>query len=282
MKVGEEMRRPAFETLISSQPRRFPDLGEVWRNRRLAVLLAVRNIKARYAQTVFGGVWLVVQPLLLTGVLTLVLGVFLSVPSGGMPYALFALTGTALWSTFQRALTESSMSLVASGSIIAKVYFPRILVPTSAVLIASFDFLPICGVVILASLFYGLFPGWPIALMPLFVLMALALALACGIWITVLDAVSRDLRVVVPSLLQIVFYASPVVYSMEVVPDKWRTLYHLNPLIGILQGFRWSTIHGAPAPLFADIIWSTAFAAVTLVAGLALFARLESFAVDRI
>jgi lipopolysaccharide transport system permease protein len=224
----------------------------------------------------------VLQPLLLTGVLTVVLGMILQVPSGDLPYALFALSGTTVWSLFQRALNDTGMSLASSGTIILKVYFPRILVPLSAALTAVADILPVLVLLLIAAVAYGRFPGWPILAMPAFALLALILAFATGLVVTVLDAVFRDMRLVLPTALQLVMYVSPVMYAETLVPQRWQTLYELNPLVALIQGFRWSTLAGAPPPDLFGLAWACGVTAAMLVAGLMLFARLENFAVDRI
>jgi lipopolysaccharide transport system permease protein len=260
----------------------FPDIAESWRSRQLAVMLALRNIKVRYKQTILGSAWIIIQPILLTGALTLVLGGFLHVPSDGLPYALFAFTGTAMWSAFQRTINDTAISLASSGGIILKVYFPRILVPSAALLTAVLDFAPIYIVLILAAFAYNAFAGWPILLSPLFMLLALVLAFGAGLWVTMLDTIYRDVRLVIPSMLQLAFYASPVMYSTSVVPQRWQWLYHLNPLVGLLQGFRWSLIAGASPPAALDIGWSVMLAVLLLGGGMVIFARLERFAVDRI
>ena len=267
---------------ITSRPRLSDTLREAWTHRQLAFLLARRNLKVRYMQTALGSIWVVIQPLLLTGALTVVLGVFLAVPSDGVPYGLFALSGMAVWSMFQRAVAESGLSLAASGNIVQKVYFPRILVPLSAVITAVVDFAFVYAVLLLGTIVMGYFPGWPILLSPLFALLGAAMALACGICVTVVDAVFRDVRHAVPSLLQLMFYASPVVYSDAIVPDHWRWLFQLNPLVGVIKGFRWSTLAGVPPPAMIDIAWSVGFTGLTLAFGLMLFGRFETLAVDRI
>ena len=260
----------------------FPDLAEAWHHRQLAVMLARRNIKIRYKQTLLGSAWVVIQPLLLTGILTLILGMLLAVPSGGLPYMLFAFAGTALWSAFQRTVNDAGISLAASGSVILKVYFPRILVPLSAALTTAVDVLPVYAALLVAVGAYGLFPGWPIVLSPLFLLLALVIGFAIGLWVTMLDAIYRDMRLIIPSVLQLIFYVSPVAYAASIVPERWQALYRLNPLVGLLEGFRWSLIAGAPPPSAFDIAWCCALAGLLLLGGLAVFARLEQFAVDRI
>jgi lipopolysaccharide transport system permease protein len=267
---------------ISAKQQYFPELGEAWEHRDLAWVLARRNLKLRYAQTILGSVWIVIQPILLAGMLTAIFGLLISLPTDGVPYALFAFAGTTLWSAFQRALIDTGISMAGNSAIILKVYFPRVLVPLASVLTAIVDFVPVYILLIVVTLFDGQLSGWPLLLSPLFALLALLLAFGVGLWTTALDAVFRDVRLAVPTIMQLVFYATPIMYSESVVPSRWRLLYHLNPFLGIIQGFRWSIIAGAHPPDIGDISWSIAVAGICLVTGLVLFARLETFAVDRI
>jgi lipopolysaccharide transport system permease protein len=269
-------------TAISSKPPFMPNIAEIWRYRALAVMLARRNIKVRYRQTVFGGVWVVLQPLLLTGLLTVVLGMLLQVPSGGLPYVVFSLGGTTIWSIFQRALIEATTSIASSGNLILKVYFPRILIPASTVLATVADLIPIYAILVVTVAAYGLLPGWPLLASPIFLLLTLLMAFAIGLWMTILDAVFRDIRLVTPAMLGIVMYLSPIMYSETAVPERWRALYNLNPLVGVIQGFRWSTIAGATTPDVFGILWSCGFVVLITITGLMVFTRLENFAVDRI
>ncbi len=260
----------------------FPDMRAAWQQRSLAYALAKRNIKARYMQTALGSIWIVIQPLLLTGTLTLIFGMLLAVPTDGISYALFAFTGTVVWSAFQRALSDTGMSLASSGNLILKVYFPRILIPASSILTAVVDTLPVYVLLMLTTVYMGQFSGWVSLLSPVFLLLAFVMAFAIGLWVTLLDAVFRDVRLLVPSILQLVFYATPIMYAESVVPERWKLLYHLNPMVGIVTAFRWSTVAGAFPPSVGDMVWSVAFIVTLMVGGLVLFARLENFAVDRI
>jgi len=269
-------------TEISAVHSYFPDLHAAWQRRSLAFALARRNIKARYMQTLMGSIWIVMQPLLLTGMMTLVFGLLLATPSDGMPYALFAFTGTVMWSAFQRALSDIGTSLASSGNLVLKVYFPRILVPFSAVLTAAADALPIYVLLLVTTIAVGQFAGWASLLSLVFLLLAFVLAFAIGLWVTVADAVFRDVRLVVPSVLQLVFYVTPIIYSESIVPDRWRFLYHLNPMVGLVSGFRWSTVAQALPPGPFDLMWTCGCIAALLLGGLVMFARLENFAVDRI
>jgi lipopolysaccharide transport system permease protein len=268
--------------VITSKPKLFPDLREAWEHRALALMLTRRNIKIRYRQTLLGSIWIIIQPILITGALTVVGGTLLAAPSQGLPYPLFAFTGMMMWSLFQRTLTDTSTSLAASGAIILKVYFPRIIIPISTALTAAFDLIPVFALMILFVLYYGLWPGWLILFSPFILLVALILAFAIGLWVTMLDAIYRDVRLIVPSVLQIVFYLTPVMYAESAVPHRLRALYNVNPIVNLERAFRWSTVAGLPPPSSFDIFWSLAITLVTLLVGLYIFARLEQYAVDKI
>jgi lipopolysaccharide transport system permease protein len=276
------MNRSGQVFLVSSRLPLFPDLAEAWHHRGLLWMFIRRNIKARYMQTVLGSAWIVIQPLILAGLLTIIVGMLLHAPSDGLPYALFALSGSSIWNTFQRATNDTSISFASSGNIILKVYFPRILIPLSAALTVLVEFVPILAVLLIATFAYGRFPGLPILMMPFFLLLACLLAFAIGLWITMLDAIYRDLRLIVPSLLQMLLFLSPVMYASTAIPAKWLWLYELNPMVAILQGFRWSLISGVAPPALLDLLWALGLSCVILVSGLHSFAKLEQFAVDRI
>lgn len=267
---------------ISHRQPLLPDLGEAWRRGALAWLLARRNVKVRFTQTLLGRAWIVIQPLALTGVVSLVFGGLLALPSEGVPYVVFAFTGMALWTLIQRALTEASMSLATAAPLLSKVYFPRILIPLSTMMTAALDFVPVyvCGVLVVAL--YGLFPGWPILLSPLVILLALTGVFAVGLWAAAIDGIYRDVRLFVPHVLQLLFYATPVVYSADAVPARWQHLYALNPLAPVFRAFRWTMIAGAEPPSLGQLAWVVGFTVLLLVTGLVLFARLERIVVDRL
>lgn len=267
---------------ITSRPALLPDFAECWRNRGLLWMLVRRNIKVRYMQTVLGSAWIIIQPLLLAGMLTVVIGVLLRAPSGDIPYPLFAFTGSAIWNMFQRAFSETSTSFAASAGIIQKVYFPRMLVPLSSAATTLVEFSPVFVVLVLTTLFYGRFPGLQFLALPLYLLLAFFLAFGIGLWVTALDAIYRDLRLVVPSILQMMMFASPVMYAMSAVPARWRSLYECNPLVAILEGFRWSLVAGASAPSMHALTICVGVTIFFLVTGMSIFTRLEVFAVDRV
>jgi lipopolysaccharide transport system permease protein len=267
---------------ITSAPRFLPDFAESWAHRGLLWMFIRRNIKTRYTQTLLGSTWIVIQPLLLAGMLTVVMGAILGVPSGSVPYPLFAFSGSAIWSTFQRAFQETSISFASNANIIQKVYFPRILVPLASSLTTVVEFVPVFIALVIATSLYGRFPGLPILAMPLYLLLAFALAFGVGLWVTAMDAIYRDLRLIVPSLLQMMMFASPVMYAISAVPARWRALYSLNPLVAILQGFRWSLISDSPPPDGPTLLIAVCLSLFLLLTGLSIFTRLEQFAVDRI
>lgn len=274
------MRQDKVFTITSSAAF-FPALGECWRSRGLLWMFVRRNIKVRYTQTLLGSAWVVIQPLLLAGVLSVVMGLVLGAPSGDIPYPLFAFTGSAIWTVFQRAFSETSVSFAGSSAIIQKVYFPRIIIPLAAAVTTLIEFMPVFVTLVVTTLVYGRFPGLPVLAMPFYLLLGFTLAFGAGLWVTVLDAVFRDLRLVVPSLLQLLLFASPVMYALSVVPAKWRHLYELNPLVAVIEGFRWSLISGAAAPSLTALASATGAAIILLLTGISIFARLEQFAVDR-
>jgi lipopolysaccharide transport system permease protein len=269
-------------TYITSRNPFVPDLREAAQHYQLALTLAHRNIKARYTQTLLGSVWIVIQPILLTGVFTLIFGALLAVPSDGMPYMVFAFSGTVIWSSFQRALSDTGMSLAMNSAIVMKVYFPRILVPISTILTALVDLAPVYLLLLAYILFKGLFAGWLVLISPFFLLLAMTIALGLGFIVTSLDAVFRDVRLVVPTVLQLAMYLTPVMFSETIAPPRLRWMFHLNPLLGVVEGFRWTMIAHGKAPGIGDVTWSAAFALLSLVLGVMMFTRLENFAVDRI
>lgn len=250
-------------------------MRELWAYRELGYFFVWRDIKVRYKQTFFGALWAVIQPFLLMVVFTLFLGRISGIAPTGIPYALFAFTGLVPWTLFAQSLIESSNSLVGSANLIQKVYFPRLLLPISATGSHLLDFLIAMCVLGLLMLYFGVVPTanafWVIPLTGL----ALMTSLAVGIWLSAINVRYRDVRHAVPFLVQIWLFSSPVAYSADLVPPAWRAVYQLNPIAGVIEGFRWALLgRGAPPPVNAIAI-SALVTAVILVLGLAYFRRVE-------
>jgi lipopolysaccharide transport system permease protein len=218
------------------------NLRDLWEYRELLYFLTWRDIKVRYKQTALGMAWVVLQPLLLMLVFTMFFGRLVGLPSDGIPYPVFTYTALLPWQLFSRALNEGSMSLIAHERVITKTYFPRILLPASAVLASLVDFGIASLVLIGFLLFYGAQPGLAIFTLPLFVLLVAMAAFGVSLWLAAFNVLYRDVRYVLPFLTQIWMFATPIIYPISVVPDSWRLLYSLNPMVGVVEGFRWALL----------------------------------------
>jgi len=255
------------------------NLTELWEYRELLYFLTWRDIKVRYKQTVFGVAWAVLQPLSMMLIFTVFFGNLVGVPSDDLPYPLFSLAALLPWQLFSRALTGASTSLVVNQRLITKVYFPRLLIPMSAVLSSLVDF-GISLVLLLAMMiFYGITPTPMLALLPLFTLLALMTALGVGFWLSALDAQYRDVRYTLPFLTQFWLFATPVVYPASLVPDRWSLLYGLNPMTGVVEGFRWALLGKTGAP-DAMLAVSTIAVLAVFIGGLYYFRRAENTFAD--
>ncbi len=249
-------------------------LGDLWKYRELLYFLIWRDIKVRYKQTVLGAMWAILQPFMTMVVFSIFFGQLARVPSDGFPYPIFAYTALLPWQLFSHALTESGNSLVANQHLITKVYFPRLVIPLSAVLAGLVDF-GIAFVVLLAMMsYYGIVPTIAIITLPFFLLLALATALAVGLWLSALNVQYRDVRYTLPFLAQFWMFATPIAYPSSLVPEPWRVWYGLNPMAGVVEGFRWALLgqSGSGSPL---VIVSSLVVALLLVGGLIYFRRME-------
>lgn len=231
-----------IEIVAGQTGRRY--LRDLWRYRELFLFLAWRDLLVRYKQTVVGVGWAIVRPLLTMLVLTLVFGKFGKMPSGGVPYPLLVLCGLLPWQFFATALAESGNSLVTNSNLVSKVYFPRLIIPASSVIISLVDFLISMGFLGVLLVWYRFVPPSTIALLPLFAVLAFVAAFAIGVWVSALTVRYRDFRFIVPFAVQFGLYISPVGFFSQVVPAKWRLLYSLNPMVGVIDGFRWSILGG--------------------------------------
>lgn len=255
------------------------NLRAVWQYRELLYFLVWRDVKVRYKQTVIGAGWAVLQPLLTMVVFSAVFGGFARIPSDGVPYPIFAYTALLPWNLFAGALSRSGASLVGSANLITKVYFPRLVVPLSAALAGLVDF-AIAFVILLGMMvFYGVRPTWLVVSLPLFLLLALAAALGVGLWLAALNVRYRDVGYVIPFLMQIWMYASPVVYPSSLVPERLRLLFGLNPMAGVIEGFR-AALLGTGSLDWSLLAASVAVVVVLLVTGAMYFSRTEETFAD--
>ena len=218
------------------------NLRDLWEYRELLYFLTWRDIKVRYKQTALGMAWVVLQPLLLMLVFTIFFGRLVELPSDRISYPIFTYTALLPWQLFSRALNEGSMSLIAHERVITKTYFPRILLPDSAVLASLIDFGIAFLVLIGFIIFYGVYPGLAIFTLPLFLLLLVLAAFGVSLWLAAFNVMYRDVRYMLPFLTQIWMFATPIIYPVSVVPDSWRLLYSLNPMVGVVEGFRWALL----------------------------------------
>ena len=250
------------------------DLADLWQYRELIYFLTWRDIKVRYKQTVLGGAWAILQPFLTMVVFSVFFGRLAGIPSDGLPYPIFAYCALLPWQLFAHALTESSNSLVANERLITKVYFPRLVVPISAVLAGLLDFLVAFVVLIGMMMYYHIRPTAAVWTVPLFLLLAVGAALGVGLWLSALNVQYRDVRYTIPFLTQFWLFLTPVAYPSTLVPVSWRALYGLNPMAGVVEGFRWALLGKAEGP-GALLAVSVAITIVILVGGLYYFRRME-------
>jgi len=270
-----EMELPA-EPLIKIRARRAFDLinlREFWEHRELLYFLVWRDLKARYKQTLLGILWVILQPLLMTLVFTIFLGKLVRVETGVTPYPLFLYAGLLPWTFFSNAVSSGSYSILASSQMITKVYLPRLIIPAAAVTVRLSDFLVASVVLILLMLYYGVYPGWQILLLPLLGLQITVLALALSALLSALNVKFRDTGTAMPVMLQVWMFASPIVYPRSLVPARWEWAYQINPLTGLIEGFR-SAFLGLPINRQALAI-SGLISVVLLVISMFVFRRLE-------
>lgn len=249
-------------------------LRELWEYRELLYFLIWRDVKVRYKQTALGAAWAILQPLMMMVVFSLFFGYLAGLPSDGIPYPIFTFCALLPWQLFAHALTESSNSLVANERLITKVYFPRLVVPIAAVLGGLVDFAIAFVILLLMMLYYGVVPTWAIVTLPGFILLAIITALGVGLWLSALNVQYRDVRHTMGFLIQFWLFVTPVAYSSSLVPERWRPLYGLNPMVGVVEGFRWALL-GKSEPPGALLGVSVAVVVLLLVGGLYYFRRME-------
>ena len=254
-------------------------LRELWEYRELLYFLVWRDIKVRYKQTALGASWAIIQPFMTMVVFSLFFGHLARMPSDGLPYPIFTFAALVPWAFFANGLNQSSNSLVGSSNLITKVYFPRLIVPLASVFSGIVDFLVAFGVLLGMMLYYGLVPTLNILWLPLYVLLALVTSLGVGLWLSALNVEYRDVRYIIPFITQFWLFATPIAYPSSLLPEPWRTIYGLNPMVGVVEGFRWALLRTNTAP-GAIVAVSASAAVLILISGAFYFRRMEKTFAD--
>jgi lipopolysaccharide transport system permease protein len=256
---------------------------DLWRYRELFQVLAWRDISVRYKQTVIGVAWALIRPFLTMAVFTIVFGKLAQLPSDGTaPYALMVFAGMLPWTFFATAVSDASNSLIGNANLISKVYFPRLIVPIAAVMVAFVDFLVSFAILIALMTWYQFMPGWQILLLPGFAGLAFMASAGVGAWITALNVKYRDFRYVVPFVVQLGLFISPVGFSSSIIPDTWRLVYSLNPMVGVIDGFRWCLLGGQSQLYMPGLLLSLSVASLVLCLGVRQFRKMEKSFADLI
>ncbi|MFP4008163.1 MAG: ABC transporter permease [Spirulinaceae cyanobacterium] len=249
--------------------------ADLWRYRELFYFLAWRDILVRYKQTAIGIAWALIQPFLTMIVLTVVFGKLAKLPSEGVPYPILVFSAMLPWQFFANSLSACSNSLITNANLIAKIYFPRLIVPASAVVVSFVDFM-VAGIILLALMaWYNYVPSWRIICLPVFIAIAAAASLGAGLWLAALNVRYRDVRYIVPFMVQFGLYVSPVGFSSSVIPERWRLLYSLNPLVGVIDGFRWAILGGQSHLYLPGFILSLGLLTVLLASSVWYFRKVE-------
>lgn len=249
-------------------------LGELWEYRELMYFFVWRDVKVRYKQTIFGGLWAIIRPLFTMVVFSIFFGRLAGVPSDGLPYPIFSFAALVPWQFFEQGIVQSAESLVANARLVTKVYFPRLTIPIAAVLSGLVDFSVAFAILLVLMAFYGIAPPIQVLTLPLFLLLACVTALAVGLWLAGLNAKFRDVRYTVQFLTQAWLFLTPVAYPSSLLDEPWRTIYALNPMVGVVEGFRWALL-GSGDPPSQLILVSSLVAVALLISGAFYFRRLE-------
>lgn len=253
---------------------------DLWRYRELFYFLAWRDILVRYKQTVIGLAWALIRPFLTMVVFVVVFSKLAKLPSDGVPYPILVFAALLPWQFFANAFTEAGNSLISNANMISKVYFPRLVVPASAVIVSFVDFL-ISGIILVGlMIWYGFAPDWRIVTLPLFIVIAFAAAMGTGLWTAALNVKYRDIRYIIPFVVQFGLYVSPVGFSSAIVPEQWRLLYSLNPMVGVIDGFRWAVLGGNSQLYWPGFLLSLFLVIVILVTGIYYFRKTEKTFAD--
>jgi lipopolysaccharide transport system permease protein len=256
---------------------------DLWRYRELFQVLAWRDISVRYKQTVIGAAWAIIRPFLTMVVFTVVFGKLAQLPSDGTaPYALMVFAGLLPWTFFATAVADASNSLIGNAHLISKVYFPRLIVPIAVVMVAFVDFLVSFAILVGLMVWYQFAPGWQVLFLPVFAFIAFVASIGTGVWITALNVKYRDFRYVIPVIVQLGLYVSPVGFSSNIIPDQWRLLYSLNPMVGVIDGFRWCLLGGESRLYWPGLAMSLGMAVLLLWLGVRQFRKMENSFADLI
>ena len=249
---------------------------DLWRYRELFYILSWRDIAVRYKQTIIGIAWSVIRPVLTMLIFTVVFGTIANLPSeGAAPYAIMVFAAMLPWQFFSNSLSESSNSLITNSSLISKIYFPRLIIPASSVIVGLIDFAISFVILLILMVVLQFLPGWQMIFLPFFVILAFAVSFGIGVFITALNVKYRDFRYVVPFIVQLGLYISPVGFSSSVIPEKWRLLYSLNPMVGVIDGFRWCIIGESSAIYMPGFILSIVFTIIMLYVAIRYFRKTE-------
>jgi len=278
MEFVEQRNKPKITVIRPSGGLAIPDLREVWENRELIYFFAWRELKVRYKQTALGAAWAVIQPLLTTVIFTIFFGDLAKMPSEGVPYIVFVYSALVPWTYFSNSITNAGNSLVAQQNIITKVYFPRLVVVLGTTCAGLLDFAIAFIVELLILPFYGIRLSPFILSIPLLIIFTAACSLAVGLWLAALDVLYRDVKVAVTFLVQFWLFATPIAYASSIVPQRWRALYGINPMVAVVEGFRWSTLSTPLDPW--QMLVSGSIVSLLLIGGLIYFKRVERILAD--
>lgn len=257
------------------------NLRDLWLYRELIFFMTWRDLKVRYKQTLLGASWAILQPFLTMIVFSIFFGNLAKVPSDGVPYPIFSYTALIPWTLFSKALQDASRSLVANSHMITKIYFPRMILPLSSVMAGVVDFLIAFIVLLGMMVFYNIFPTVNVWVLPIFLLLALVTAVGVGLWLSALNVLFRDINYVLPFLTQFWMYLTPIAYPSSMVPSKWQAIYALNPMTGVVEGFRWALLGTGQPPGIMTLI-SSIVAVVLLISGMFYFRRMERLFADMV
>ena len=267
-------------TILITPPKKLVpiDFKELWAYRELLYIFTWRDVKVRYKQTALGAAWAIIQPLFTMVVFSIFFGGLAQIPSEGIPYPLFSLAALLPWTLFAEGLTRSTMSMITNQNIMTKVYFPRLIMPFSGILSPLVDFVVAFSILILMMVYYGFAPTLNVVFLPLFIVFAVITSLSVGLWLSALNVKYRDFQYTIPFLIQIWLFTSPVVYPSSLLPEKWQILYGLNPMAGVIEGFRWALLGTNPP---GAMIWvSLGVVIILLVTGAFYFRRVEQYFAD--